>query len=84
MVVPGHLGVTHFEVCAELNSWLSQEKGMYLAISLRGNTQGVLCNLPGADQRVSNALCIALEQRFAPTNQPELYRAQLREGEQRL
>ena len=60
--------------------WSPQEKGkLYLSVSLRGNAQGVLGNLPGADQRDYNALCIALEQRFAPTNQTELYRAQLRE-----
>ena len=56
---------------------------MYLAVSLRGNAQGVLGNLPGAAQRDYNALCIALEQRFAPTNQTELYRAQLRERKQK-
>ena len=74
---------SHFEVCAELNGWSPQEKGMYLAVSLRGNAQGVLGNLPGAAQRDYNALCIALEQRFAPTNQTELYRAQLRERKQK-
>ena len=74
---------SHFDVFAELNGWSSQEKGMYLAVSLRGNAQGVLGNLPGADQRDYNALCIALEQRFAPTNQTELYRAQFREREQK-
>ena len=56
---------------------------MYLAVSLRGNAQGVLGNLPGTDQRDYKALCIALEQRFAPTNQTELYRAQLRERKQK-
>ena len=64
--------------------WSPQEKGkLYLSVSLRGNAQGVLGNLPGADQRDYNALCIALEQRFAPTNQTELYRAQFREREQK-
>ena len=47
------------------------------------NAQGVLGNLPGADQHHYNALCIALEQRFAPTNQTELYRAQLSERKQK-
>ena len=56
---------------------------MYLAVSLRGNAQGVLGNLPGAAHSDYNALCIALEQRFAPTNQTELYRAQLRERKQK-
>lgn len=74
---------SHFEVCAELNCWSMIEKGMYLAVSLRGNAQGVLGNLPSNDQRTYDALCTALQQRFAPTNQTELYRAQLRERKQK-
>jgi hypothetical protein len=35
---------SHFEVCSELNEWSQNEKGMYLAISLRGNAQRVLGN----------------------------------------
>lgn len=60
---------SHFEVCAELNCLLVFEKGMYLAVSLRGNSQGVLGNLPSNDQRNYDALCSALQQRFAITNQ---------------
>ena len=41
---------SHFEVCAELNGWSVHEKGMHLAVSLRGNAQGVLSNLPANDQ----------------------------------
>jgi hypothetical protein len=55
---------------------------MYLAVSLRGNAQGVLGNLPSYEQRDFLYLCKALEQRFAPDNQTELYRAQLRERKQ--
>ena len=37
----------HFEVCAELNGWTEKERGMYLAVSLRGQAQGVFGNLAG-------------------------------------
>lgn len=53
----------------KLNCWLVYEKGMHLAVSLRGNAQGVLGNLPSNDQRNYDALCKALQQRFAITNQ---------------
>lgn len=35
----------HFEVCAQLNDWSDQEKGLYLAVSLRGQAQGVFGNI---------------------------------------
>ncbi len=35
----------HFGVCAELNGWSYHEKGLYLAVSLRGQAQGVFGNL---------------------------------------
>jgi hypothetical protein len=43
----------------------------------------VLSNLPANDQRNYDELCKALQQRFAATNQTELYRAQLRERKQK-
>lgn len=63
---------SHFEVFAEFNCWSVNEKGMCLAVSLRGNAQGVLVNLPSNDQRNYDALCKVLHQMFAPTNQTEL------------
>ncbi|KAH3881700.1 hypothetical protein DPMN_005627 [Dreissena polymorpha] len=35
----------HFETCAEINRWDYNDKGLYLAVSLRGKAQGVLGNL---------------------------------------
>ena len=35
----------HFDACAELNKWTEKEKGLYLAVSLRGQAQGVFGNL---------------------------------------
>ena len=74
----------HFEVCAALNGWSEIEKGMYLAVSLRGQAQGVYGNLgSGASSTDYGELVRALEERFAPPNQQELYRVQLRERRQK-
>ena len=73
----------HFEACALLNNWDETEKALYLAVSLRGQSQGVLGNLPGGAIKKYTDLITALDERFAPPNQMELYRAQLRERRQK-
>ncbi|KAH3888492.1 hypothetical protein DPMN_012528 [Dreissena polymorpha] len=35
----------HFETCAEIKQWDYKDKGLHLAVSLRGKAQGVLGNL---------------------------------------
>ena len=72
----------HFEVCAQLNGWSEQEKGLYLAVSLRGQAQGVFGNIANRSHDYIE-LVKALEDRFAPPNQTELYRVQLRERRQK-
>ena len=74
---------SHFDICAELNGWSEQEKGLHLAVSLRGSAQSILGNLHGDSKKDFISLCRALEERFAPANQTELYRAQLRERRQK-
>jgi hypothetical protein len=37
---------SHFDACSEINHWSDKEKGLYLAVSLRGQAQGVLGKLP--------------------------------------
>ena len=71
----------HFQTCAEINNWSYVDKGRYLAVSLRGQAQGVFGNLPQS-LRDFDALEKALEERFAPPNQTELYRVQLKERRQ--
>lgn len=73
----------HFEACSDINSWNSQQKSLYLAASLRGQAQTVLGNMRSGVNRTYAELCEALESRFAPANQTELYRAMLREKRQR-
>ena len=72
----------HFDVCAELNGWSEKEKGMYLAVSLRGQAQGVFGNIANKSHDYLQ-LVASLEERFAPPNQIELYRVQLRERRQK-
>ena len=71
----------HFDAVAELNRWSQTEKG-YLAVSLRGQAQGVFGNL-STQSKDYDMLVQALEQRFAPPNQTELYRGQLHVRERR-
>ena len=42
---------SHFDICAELNGWSEQEKGMHLAVSLRGSAQSILGNLHGNSKK---------------------------------
>ena len=72
---------SHFDMCAELNGWTHDQKGLYLGVSLRGLAQGVLVNLPTKDQKDFETLCNTLGERFSPESQTELYRAQLKERE---
>ena len=74
---------SHFDACAQINNWSETEKGLYLAVSLRGQAQGVLGNLPKQDRQNFKELVKSLEERFSPSNQTELYRTQLRERRQR-
>lgn len=73
---------THFNTVGKLNEWTDEEKGLFLAASLRGQAQAVLGNLPG-DNTDYYYLVQALEERFGPPNQTELYRVQLRERRKR-
>ena len=72
----------HFEACARLNKWTEEQKGLYLSVSLRGQAQGVFGNLTSKSTDYKD-LVKALEVRFAPPNQTELYRVQLRDRRQK-
>jgi hypothetical protein len=68
----------HFEIVAELNNWNDRLKAQYLSVSLRGPASQVLRALPTEKRKTYKDIVIALERRFNPENQTELYRAQLR------
>ena len=67
----------HFDAVAEINGWSNTEKGLYLAVS----HQDVFGNI-ATQSKYYDKLVRALEERFAPPNQTELYREQLRERRQ--
>lgn len=71
--------LVHFESCALLNGWDDRQRSLFLAVSLKGPAQQILANISSGGSTVSyRALKSALEQRFAPPNQVDLYRAQLK------
>ena len=37
---------SHFDACSRINLWSENEKGLYLAVALRGQVQGILVDLP--------------------------------------
>ena len=55
---------THFDVCADLNGRNAKQKGLHLTVSLRGQAQGVLGNLPAGDRQDFGKLVKALTERF--------------------
>ncbi|CAG2249603.1 unnamed protein product [Mytilus edulis] len=74
---------SHFDACAVINNWDDQEKGLYLATALRGQAQGVFSDLPTEKRMDYTTLIKALQERFSPPNQTELYRVQLKERRQK-
>ena len=74
---------SHFEAGAAINNWNKEDMGMFLAAALRGQAQGKLGDLPDDAKCDYDNLVQALEERFAPPNQNELYRVQLKECKQR-
>jgi predicted aspartyl protease len=73
----------HFDACSRINQWSENEKRLYLAVALRGQAQGILGDLSIDKQQNYKSLVKALEERFAPLNQTELYRVQLTERRQK-
>ncbi|VDI65315.1 Hypothetical predicted protein [Mytilus galloprovincialis] len=75
--------LSHFEMCALVNNWSENQKGLYLAVSLMGQAQAVLGDLPSEKRQNFSDLVSALEERFAPSSQTELYRVQFKERRQK-
>ncbi|CAG2245324.1 unnamed protein product [Mytilus edulis] len=66
--------LAHFEICTLVNMWSEHQKGLYLAVSLIGQAQAVLGDLPKEKRQIFSDLVYALEERFAPSCQTELHR----------
>ncbi|CAC5404356.1 unnamed protein product [Mytilus coruscus] len=75
--------LSHFEMCALVDMWSEHQKGLYLAVSLIGQAQSVLGDLPKEKRQIFSDLVYALEERFAPSSQTELYRVQFKECRQK-
>jgi hypothetical protein len=69
---------SYFEAYSEKNQWTNKEKDLYVSVSLRDQAQCVFGNLTSKSPN-NDELVLALQERFSPPNQTELYRAQLRE-----
>ncbi|MES9883163.1 MAG: C2HC-type zinc finger protein, partial [Sedimenticola sp.] len=70
--------LVQFEIIAEMNQWSDTAKAMELVTSLRGLAQSILSDLSPAQRKDYPYLVTALTARFEPTNQSELYRAQMK------
>lgn len=70
--------LVQFNMVGDLNRWDEEMKAMELATSLRGAAQTVLSDLRPEQRRDYHQLVCALTARFEPTNQTELYRAQIK------
>jgi hypothetical protein len=51
-------------VHSRINQWSENEKGLYLAVALHGQAQGILGDLPIDKQQDNKSLVKALEERF--------------------
>ncbi|CAG2191826.1 unnamed protein product [Mytilus edulis] len=71
-------------MCTIVNKWSEHKKGLYLAVSLIKQAQSVLGDLPKEKRQVFSDLVSALEERFAPSSQTELYRVQFKESRQKV
>ena len=60
---------SQFEMVSIVNDWNDTQKGLYLAVSLRGQAQAVLGDLPSDMKSNYKTLLNALEERFAPPSQ---------------
>ena len=70
--------LAHFDLCIVVNGWTRQQAGAFLGISLQGVARRLLAGLDPATESGYRKLRRALEQRFAPRNQTESFKALLR------
>ena len=68
----------HFDTVARTNGWDERDKGTNLAISLRGNAQQVLRDIPVEDREDYVAIVTALKRRFDPGERETMRRLEFR------
>ena len=67
-----------FDMTSTLNGWDNKAEAMELATSMRGAAQSILSDLKPEHRSDYDQLVKALTARFEPTNQTELYWAQIK------
>ena len=70
--------IAQFEIVAGMNQWNDEQKGNYLATSLKGSALSLLGNLPSDTSQDYKALVTALESRFGSAHQQELHRSKFK------
>ena len=63
------LYITQFEIVAEMNQWNGEQKGNYLATSMKGSALSLLGNLPSDTRQDYKELVAALASRFGLAHQ---------------
>lgn len=67
----------HFDRCAVINGWTSEESAAFLSAALRGEAQKLLHGMSDSDCRDYSKLVARLELRFGVEKQAELFQARL-------
>lgn len=75
--------LSHFDLCIRANGWEAPQAGMFLGLSLTGVARRLLTGLEPATEAGYWELRAALERRFQPPNQVEMYKALVRNRERR-
>ncbi|MGH0151575.1 UNVERIFIED_CONTAM: hypothetical protein FKN15_030359 [Acipenser sinensis] len=70
--------ITQFEIVSQLNNWTEEDKGAYLATSLKGEAMNILATVATQQRCNFIALCQALALRYGVEQQVAIARMQLR------
>ena len=70
--------IAQFEIVAGMNQWNEEQKGNYLATSLKGPALSLLGNLSPSTRQDYKVLVAALESRFGSAHQQELHRSKFK------
>ena len=75
--------LSHFDLCIAANGWEAPQAGMFLGLSLTGVARRLLTGVEPATEAGYWELRAALERRFQPPNQAEMYKALVRNRERK-
>jgi hypothetical protein len=75
--------LSHFDLCIQANGWGTAQSGMFLGLSLTGVARRLLTDAEPTTEAGYWGLRSALERRFQPANQVEMYKTLLRNRSRR-